>query len=183
MKRKRRNAPTPAPKAPRRAPSRPPKAKTKKAPPPPCPPKKQAGRPSKLTDEAQAAIVSAIERGHYHATAIGFAGIGQSTFTRWMDKGQREEPEFERYRAFRAAVLLADATAEDVHLTRINQASRAGAWQASAWFLERKYPDRWGRKDKVQHEGADAFAAFLDEVARKRQEQVSAAAQTSGDAA
>ena len=101
-----------------------------------------------------------------------------------MDKGQREEPEFERYRVFRAAVLLADATAEDVHLTRINQASRAGAWQASAWFLERKYPDRWGRKDKVQHEGADAFASFLDEVARKRSEQVAAAAPAgTGDAA
>jgi hypothetical protein len=29
-----------------------------------------------------------------------------------------------------------------------NVEAASSGWQASAWYLERKYPDRWGRRDK-----------------------------------
>ncbi len=170
------------------APSRPPTKKTtatrKKPAPKLAPPEpKPAGRPSKLTDEVQKVIVEAVERGNFYSAAAERAGIDYSTFKRWMEKGQQDGAEFDRYRAFRAAILVANAECQDVQLSRINTAARTGTWQAAAWILERRFPEEWGRKDKVQHEGADAFAAFLDEVARKRAEQVAAATADTGDAA
>lgn len=159
------------------------------APAPPAPPagppspasERRTGRPSKLTDDVQQVIVDAITRGNIYSASAERAGIDYATFKRWMEKGEREEPEFTRYRAFRAAILVANAECQDVQLTRINHAASHGTWQAAAWILERRFPEEWGRKDKVQHEGADAFATFLDEVARKRAEQLAAAGTTSTD--
>ena len=28
-------------------------------------------------------------------------------------------------------------------------------WQADAWLRERKNPDRWGRRDRMEHSGKD----------------------------
>ena len=35
------------------------------------------------------------------------------------------------------------------NLFNIQNASNNGTWQASAWLLERKYPDKYGKKDTV----------------------------------
>ena len=42
----------------------------------------------------------------------------------------------------RAAAM---AEAEALHVGVIATAARK-SWQASAWFLERKYPQKWGRR-------------------------------------
>lgn len=175
-----RPAKAPAKKAPAKR-INPKKAAPAQAPPAPPPEKRKPGRPSKLTDETQKIIVDRLVRGNFQNEASAGAGIDAVTFCRWMEKGQRDEPQFERYRQFRQAVIVANAECQDVQLTRINRAASIGTWQAAAWILERRFPEEWGRKDKVQHEGADAFAAFLDEVARKRAEQLAAAGTTSTD--
>ena len=33
---------------------------------------------------------------------------------------------------------------------QIKSAAASGTWQAAAWFLERKYKDRWARTDKLE---------------------------------
>lgn len=154
-----------------------PSSKTPQHPHPPQ--KRKPGRPSKLNDDVQKVIVDALVRGNFQNVAAELAGVDNATICRWMEKGQREEPEFARYREFREAILVANASAQDAQISRINRAARDGTWQAAAWLLERRFHDQWGRKDKVQHEGADAFAAFLDEVARKRAAQLAAAGTTS----
>ena len=35
-------------------------------------------------------------------------------------------------------------------LNRIAAAARAGVWQADAWGLERRFPERWGRRDRPE---------------------------------
>jgi len=35
----------------------------------------------------------------------------------------------------------------------IAKAAAGGHWQAAAWRLERKFPDRWGRKTKLTGDG------------------------------
>lgn len=130
-----------------------------------------------------AIIVETIRDGNYQTVAVAKAGIGQSTFHRWMERGTLDGDEHADYREFRASVEAAEADAEILHIQRIAAASKAGSWTASAWWLERRFPERWSRKDTLQHEGADAFAAFLDEVAKRRAEQVAACtASGSGDA-
>ena len=34
-------------------------------------------------------------------------------------------------------------------LARIEKVAEEGNWQADAWVLERKYPDKFGRRDRI----------------------------------
>lgn len=53
---------------------------------------------------------------------------------------------------FWQTIKKAEAEAE-ARNTALIQTQASKSWQAAAWWLERKFPDRWGRKDKVQLDG------------------------------
>jgi hypothetical protein len=91
-----------------------------------------------------------IASGSYAEVAARANGVGTTTFYRWMQRGEEEETG--KYREFREAVKEAEAKSEVLTVGRIQQAAAGGTWTAAAWYLERKYPDRWGRKDHVRQE-------------------------------
>lgn len=41
---------------------------------------------------------------------------------------------------------------KEEYLQAIKSAAQGGYWQAAAWYLERKHPDEFGKKDLVRHE-------------------------------
>ena len=100
-------------------------------------------RPTKLTPETQAKIIKALDAGNYFETACGYAGIDKSTAYKWMQRGQQEKSGI--YFDFFNAVEKATADAETSMVAIIKLASR-DTWQAAAWWLERRAPDRWGRQ-------------------------------------
>ena len=106
------------------------------------------GRHTKLTPQLQETVLQLIRAGNYQCTACQAVGIGTSTLDRWM---KDERP---LYRAFREACEKATAEAEARNLLTIQEEAR-GTWQAAAWYLERKFAERWGRKDTTKHEGGD----------------------------
>jgi len=99
---------------------------------------------SKRTPETRERILELLRAGNYHKEAYGAAGISADTFYEWM----RDDAEFSE------AVQKAESDAVAFHVQQILNASVNGAWQASAWYLERKNPDRFGRQDR-RPEGAD----------------------------
>jgi transposase len=109
--------------------------------------KNPGGRPTKLTKELQAKIVQAIEAGNYIETAAAYAGVDKVSLYAWMKKGHHE-PENGLHREFLNAVQKALAAAEVRDVTLLAAAAEE-SWQAAAWRLERKFPDRWGRRDTV----------------------------------
>lgn len=100
------------------------------------------GRPTKFSEERAQAMLEALRGGNYIETAASYAGIDDSTYRRWL---QREEPEF---RAFRAAVKKAQADAEVRNVGIVLKAAPTH-WQAAAWWLERSFPDRYGRRTRI----------------------------------
>lgn len=58
----------------------------------------------------------------------------------------RSDPDFEQL------IEYCCADCEHEHLNNIGAAGELGQWQASAWILERKFPDKYGKKDTVRHE-------------------------------
>ena len=112
--------------------------------------KPSRGRPTKLTPELQAKICSAIQAGNFIEIAAAFAGIRKATLHNWLRRGARQTQGI--YHAFSEAVekALADSEARDVAL--IAKAAADGQWQAAAWRLERKFPERWGRRERHQVE-------------------------------
>lgn len=129
-------------------------------------------RPSKLTPAVKAALVEAVEGGNYIETAVRACGIGTSTYYRWMEQGEAdlENGKASAHRELWEAIKTAEAEAETNALSQIRAAAREN-WQAAAWYLERKFPDRWGRRerheatsrdDRVRQDRVDAAVAELE---------------------
>ncbi len=104
-------------------------------------------RPTGLTPDVQERICQAIRAGAPPETAAVYAGIGKSTYYAWMRRGERGAGPFVE---FREAIKKALAEFEVRTVTLVQQAAPAD-WQAAMTLLERRFPDRWGRWDRVDH--------------------------------
>lgn len=111
----------------------------------PAPPKRKT-RPSKLTPEIEATICEYIATGNYRQVAGRAAGISKSTFEYWMRRG-RDEPGT-IYERFVISVEEAEGRAE-LHAVKLIIQAAAGDAKHAQWWLERKFPERWGRKDRL----------------------------------
>ena len=110
--------------------------------------------------------MDALASGCYRETAYRAAGIGATTFARWMEQGEADD-EADRdsvFRDLRMAIMEAEARAEQDALGLIQQAARDGTWQAAAWFLERKKPERWGRRERHQVDSTVQVSAEIEVV-------------------
>lgn len=70
----------------------------------------------------------------------------------------RSDPDFEEL------VQKCQASCEFQHIQNINTAGSMGQWQASAWFLERKFPKKYGKKDTIKHEYEIKVNSFMNAV-------------------
>ena len=113
--------------------------------------------PYKLTQPVHDTIVRALASGCYRATAAEHAGVGTSTFYRWLEQGEADlenDKRTTKCAELVVAIRKAEADAEVAAAALIRNAAPKN-WQAAAWLLERKHPERWGRRDavKVEHSG------------------------------
>jgi hypothetical protein len=97
-------------------------------------------RPSLYTPERAQRITDALADGNTRRAAAAYGGISDDTFARWL----------KRFADFAAAVKAAEAEAEVAHVANIKRAAIRGNWTASAWWLERRRHEDWGRKDRVE---------------------------------
>ncbi|MFC1639820.1 hypothetical protein ACFL3B_03540, partial [Gemmatimonadota bacterium] len=109
-----------------------------------------AGRPTKLTPELAETIVEAIRGGNYAQVAAATAGISEMTFYSWLKRGTDEPDSI--YGEFAEAVLTASGEAEQEKLDRLRREVQAddGDWKAAAWWLERRFPKRWGKQQRLE---------------------------------
>ena len=137
--------------------------------------RKTGGRQTKLTPEIQEKIVSAIRAGNFAAVAAGYAGICESTFYRWIQKGKEAKSGI--YCEFREAIKSAENESEVRAVAHI-QKHMTKNWQAAMTYLERKHPDRWGRRDrlKVEIDPLEALTELLSLSDDDLEEAISAAA-------
>ena len=109
------------------------------------------GRKCKLTDEPVRRILDVLATGGTHRTACRAAGISTSTFYNWLERGEREPSG--PFPDFLDAVRQVEAAREIEALASISKAA-AVDWRAAAWYLSRRYPERWGngkRRIVVKH--------------------------------
>lgn len=134
--------------------------------------KRPPGRPTVLTDDVQDRIVSAVRAGSYLDDAASYAGIARQTLWRWLSAGRTAQDKIDndeditdhehRLVEFCNAVEKARADAVIRNIGIIQQAAQDGSWQASAWYLERTNPRKWGRHETVEITGADGGAIQVE---------------------
>lgn len=116
-------------------------------------------------------IVERVRAGSYPEVAAMSTGVSAGTFYRWKTLGEdrvengKIRKAREGYRQFREALTRAEAEAEMASVAVIQRAMVGSApteghagrdpdWKASAWYLERRAPGRWRRRDSLWHGGA-----------------------------
>lgn len=109
------------------------------------------GRKSKLDKDRQDKLLKAIRVGNDKKVACALAGISEATLYRWLEQSNQKNAS-EQLREFRELFERSEAEAEVLKVSRIAQAADNGRWQAAAWWLERKHPERWGQQTKIKAE-------------------------------
>lgn len=109
--------------------------------------KKKGGRPSKADDERMQKVLNGIKAGLSYQGACGLARVSYSTFLVWRHKGESEESE--KFSKFLRELEYAEAIAEAEQLKKIKSDPDT---KYACWILERRHPDRWGRKDQLKQE-------------------------------
>lgn len=88
-------------------------------------------------------------------------GVRPETFSIW-----RNHPKTENQIQLSKAMKKADAEREAALVTRIMRASD-DSWQAAAWLLERRYPDRYAKpvrpvEDKSAERDDERIKGYID---------------------
>jgi effector-binding domain-containing protein len=106
----------------------------------------------KLTPELIEKMIPSIEAGNYVETVCRAHGINKSTYYDWIKKGEKRKSGI--YHDFSNAVKDAEARAEE----RLIQEWRGKLKESPTNykdFLERRYSERWGKKETRIFEGGD----------------------------
>jgi len=157
----------------------------------------KVGRPRTISAEITEKVAEALRVGHYITTAAALAGVRSATIHDWVRRGVREaerreqgkEPDGneEAYVEFSYTIEKALAEFTDERLKRIGGNK---SWQSDAWALERRRPDEFGQRGKVNvglNDGeasdySDALREVLDRLPHRRGEQDPRESAEEGDA-
>jgi transposase len=95
------------------------------------------------------------------ADACALVGVPKRTFHTWMTNGKKDLRAGEQTAFAMFAVEVEGAMAEAKHQAVsavLRAAENPAFWQAGAWFLERRYPDEYGKQDRLNlnHSGGVA---------------------------
>ena len=122
------------------------------------------GNKTRLTKEIGKKICQLVAQGNYPSSACEQVGVPNSTFFGWLKRGEttQEEP----YKSFAGALRMAESISESSAIAEIVESPD---WRARAWFLERRYPDRWSQKNNTEQSEALGLIEMLrDRLASHR---------------
>lgn len=100
-----------------------------------------------FTEEVRARILAALRTSATLEIACASAGVPKRTLNYWRERGAAGE---EPHASFLEDCECAMACVEIKLLRRIMRASRFkldGQWQSAAWLLERRWPERYMKRE------------------------------------
>ena len=120
-------------------------------------------RPTKLNQQSHDKICQALRAGNNRPASAAYGGVTYQTFLNWLKRGRESLDQLQlpetiedseiAYAKFFEGVQKAEGHAEVGAVAIIQKAARegiSGQWQAAAWWLERKFPDKWGRRERIE---------------------------------
>lgn len=122
------------------------------------------GRPRLLTESLISEMCGYIREGNYIETAANMVGVSKASVFAWMkeghaarratERGDEPDPKHALSLLFLDSIKRAEAEAEVENMKALRLMA-GEAWQSIAWRLERRHPDRWGRRQAIEHSSPD----------------------------
>ena len=123
-----------------------------------------------MTPEIQEAIAGYVNAGVPFTQAAPASGVSYNTAKEWLAKGKAGDP---NYVDFYKAIETARARWVAGAVLRISKAATK-EWKAAAWLLERRYPEMFGQRTKLdaklQHQGQVSVSLYVPDNGRGRDE-------------
>ncbi|MDG2992115.1 hypothetical protein L3556_14420 [Candidatus Synechococcus calcipolaris G9] len=125
--------------------------------------KGKPGNRSKLSAGMVDKLVDIIGQGHFQATAAKVVGIHKATLSEWLRVGREQGTglQGELYSRLKDAEAQAEQAALSVILSDDD-------WKSKAWFLERRFPQRWCLQSRIENEAErqlkDMLSLILNNV-------------------
>lgn len=121
----------------------------------------------KLTPELAEEAIRLVKGGASNADVISYLGVAEGTFYAWL-----RDPQNDAQRALAQGLKKAETERKLWHLQRIHKAAEEGDWKASAWYLERRYPNEYARTQRLTGEvvttqRSDALTEAIRETAKR----------------
>lgn len=121
----------------------------------------------KLTPELTREAIRLVQNGASNSDVISYLGVAESTFYAWL-----RDPQNDVQLELAQGLKKAETERKLWHLQRIHKAAEEGDWKASAWYLERRYPNEYARTQRITGEvvttqKSDALTEAIKETARK----------------
>lgn len=113
-------------------------------------------RKTKLTKEIIEQARKLASLGVDNRTIAQSLMIAESTFYNWLQRAEKDMQEGKHtiFVEFLESLKKAQADAIVRNVMLIQESASNGNWLASAWFLERKLPEVWGKKERVDVESS-----------------------------
>lgn len=112
---------------------------------------------SKLVKETTETLLDAVASGVHLETAAKSVGLHPKTVRRWISRAEEdiEANRSSEYVTFLAELYKAESLIESSAVASWSRyfEGEQGDWRAIATYLERRFPDRWGKKSEVHHSG------------------------------
>ena len=126
-------------------------------------------RKSKLNKELIEKAYELVAAGNYDKDVYPILGVEKTTWYRWLSEGEKAKSGLKR--EFYDTIKKAEKDAIARNVALIQRAAQEGNWQAAAWWLERKYFEDWGRKDKVDLSAdKDGFKVVVEYIDKGKQD-------------
>lgn len=122
---------------------------------------------TKFTAENRREIIRLVKAGLSTTDAAKAVGIHPSTLFNWLSWGEdgiRGRDDDGEYVEFAQEYRRAEAMRKAFHLQNIARAASGGQWQASAWYLERAYPQEFGRCQRRPEDGNGELLKAIREM-------------------
>jgi len=107
-----------------------------------------------LTKDVTLDLEEKILRGLTEEQACELVGVSYETYSKWLI----------RYPLFKEFIRRVKAQVEFEALKHVQDAMSGGTWSAAAWFLERKYPQRYGKRDVLKQQIYHVHIEFIRQV-------------------
>ena len=118
------------------------------------------GRKTLLYSKSKDRLLDAITKGLTINDACEYAGISEQTYYNWLNKDVssiKNEEDKKKYLEFLESLKKAQS---ECQMYCLDFLMKDKSWQSKAWVLERRFPDRWAKKDMTINENNEKVINF-----------------------
>ena len=123
----------------------------------------------KLNDDLISKLAGYVAEGNYYSTACYACGISERAFYEWLELADRDlssglDESSSLPMRLVQSLKNAEAEAEAERVARIRAAGQKGNWLADMTHLERRHPERWGRKDRINNSSGNTYNINMEKA-------------------